>query len=108
MCVNAGLLGVHRAALKQSSFAAIQSEDPSLDMVALDTAYADPRRSSPAVYTASRNRLVDARAFLCHELGLNEHADLPITQERTSAHATRAAMVPSVSLKGLGYVDVAC
>jgi hypothetical protein len=100
------LLDVHRVALKQMAFAEIQREDPALDMAALDTAYGDPRRSSPGVYLASRNRLVDARAFLCHELGLNEHADLPFTQQRTSANATKASMVSNVSLEGLDYVDV--
>ena len=102
----ATLLEVHRSALKQIPFTEIQQTDPALDLVALDTAYGDGRRASPTVYAASTNRLIDARAFLHHELGLNEHADLPFTQIRTSAEATKAYMVPNRSLIGLDYQDV--
>ena len=102
----ATLLEVHRSALKQIPFTEIQQTDPTFDLVALDTAYGDDRRSSPTVYAASTNRLIDARAFLHHELGLNEHADLPFTQIRTSPEATKAYMVPNRSLIGLDYQDV--
>jgi hypothetical protein len=83
----AARLDVHRSALRGIPYAEIQDADPAFNMAALDIAYAADRWSSPAVYTASANRLVDARAFLYHELGLNEHADL------TAAHSILASAV---------------
>ena len=102
------LLAQHAVALETTQFADVQAMDPQLDMLALYSAHGDARRSDPARYIASPNRLIDARAFLFHELGLNEHADLPFTRPQSDCGAARtlACMSANISLEELEFIDV--
>lgn len=119
------MLHLHKDNLKSKSLAEIQGEDLSVDLGILERgevepaeseckesdatlsienvrgakrarhSYGDPSAFDTTKYLASKNRLVDARAFLYHELGLNSEADLPFTQDRNHKWATLACMVPN-------------
>mmetsp|Transcript_126898 Transcript_126898/g.224965 ORF Transcript_126898/g.224965 Transcript_126898/m.224965 type:complete len:281 (-) Transcript_126898:36-878(-) len=110
-----GRLDVHRKALKTTPFSKIVNEDPALQLGELEqvvggsSVFGNPGLFDTRRYLQSANRLIDARAFLYHELGLNSEADLPYTKNRTAIGATLAYMVPNWPLQEVAehtWVDI--
>jgi hypothetical protein len=94
------LLCVHLEDFKSLTFDQIQQQDPAYDMLS-------SLKMTVEMYLQSTNSLAQARAFLMHEIGLNQYAQLPYTSADKGNRAL-AYMVANGELPTNGnWVDFA-